>query len=99
MLAEFESGSDFNVFIGVYFYLLNNTHKNPIYSIHLNEEVVCVVGKIKAQLIIRIDTGGCVKTDCKDPAEPQPCERGLIPIQGESLNAKDFLTDCFHCID
>lgn len=34
-----------------------------IHSIHLNEEVVCVVGKIKAGLIIRIDTGGCVKTE------------------------------------
>lgn len=66
MAAEYELGSDLNVFIGVYFYILNNKKdtQKPISSIHLNEEVVCVVKKIKAGLIIRIDTGGCVKAEC-----------------------------------
>lgn len=43
---------------------MKNDTQNPIYLIYLNEEVVCVVEKIKAGLIIRIDTVGCVKADC-----------------------------------
>lgn len=84
MAAEFESGSDLNVFMGVYFYLLNNKKETqkPIYSIHLNEEVVCVVEKIKAGLIIRIDKGGMRKGRLLRPSRNPAPVNGSEPHSG-----------------